>query len=180
MNYGDRIVYIDGTYNPTFQEAKEWAYVHGTTFTEDLSARDLPKRVFVIGEEPKQPEPEVPHEPTREEVEANRAFLYKELVDPITSHIQRLKDEEQTEEVLAEIEALKAERAEKIASIKEQNPYPVEPIEEIEELPVVEEAVVSKMENVEESEEVIEDGLQREEKEIEETVEPLELYSMEI
>lgn len=126
MNYGDRIVYIDGTYDENFNEAQEWAYKHGTTFTEDLSARDLPKRVFVIGDEPKQPEPEAPHEPTREEVEANRAFLYKELVDPITSHIQRLKDEEQTEEVLAEIEALKAERAEKIAEIKEQNPYPVE------------------------------------------------------
>ena len=126
MNYGDRIVYIDGTYDENFNEAKDWAYKHGTTFTEDLSARDLPKRVFVIGEEPKQPEPEAPHEPTREEVEANRAFLYKELVDPITSHIQRLRDEEQTDDILAQIEALKAERQAKIAEIKELNPYPVE------------------------------------------------------
>lgn len=155
MNYGDRIVYIDGTYDENFNEAKDWAYKHGTTFTEDLSARDLPKRVFVIGEEPKQHEPEAPHEPTREEVEANRAFLYKELVDPITSHIQRLRDEEtMTNEINAEIEALKIKRAEIVAKIKEENPYPVEPIENIEELPVVEETsdtedVISKMETVE-------------------------------
>lgn len=126
MNYGDRIVYIDGTYDENFNEAKDWAYKHGTTFTEDLSARDLPKRVFVIGEEPKQPEPEVPHEPTREEVEANRAFLYQQLVDPITSHISRLRDEEQTDDILAQIEALKAERKAKIDEVKKLHPYPVE------------------------------------------------------
>ena len=126
MNYGDRIVYVDGTYDEKFNEAKDWAYKHGTTFTEDLSARDLPKRVFVIGEEPKQPEPEVPHEPTREEVEANRAFLYQQLVDPITSHISRLRDEEQTDDILAQIEALKAERQAKIDEVKKLHPYPVE------------------------------------------------------
>lgn len=64
--------------------------------------------------------------PTREEVSAAREALYEELVDPITAHIARLRDEEQTEDVIAEIEALKAERAARVAEIKEQNPYPVE------------------------------------------------------
>lgn len=129
MNYNDVIEYIDGTYDSNFEAAKKWAEEHGTTFEEDLSKRELPKRYFVIGGEPEpipEPEPEVPHEPTREEIRANRAFLYKELVDPITSHISRLRDEEQTDDILAEIEALKAERQAKIAEIKELNPYPVE------------------------------------------------------
>lgn len=65
-------------------------------------------------------------EPTREEVEANRALLYKELIDPITSHISRLRDEEQTDDILAQIEALKAERQAKIDEVKKLHPYPVE------------------------------------------------------
>ena len=130
MNYNDVIEYIDGTYDENFEAAKKWAKEHGTTFEEDLSKRELPKRYFVIGGEPEpipEPEPEVPHEPTREEVEANRAFLYKELVDPITSHIQRLRDEEvMTAEINAEIEELKTLRTEKIVAIKERCPYPAE------------------------------------------------------
>ena len=104
--------------------------------------------------------------PTREEQQKARENAYKAKVDPITCHINRLKDEEQTPEVIAEIASLVEERKAKVDEIKAHFPYPVEPIEEINELPAVEEVVVSKMENVEESEEVIEDGLQREEKEI--------------
>lgn len=129
MNYNDVIEYIDGTYDSNFEAAKKWAEEHGTTFEEDLSKRDLPKRYFVIGAEPEpvpEPEPYVKPEPTYEEIRANRAFLYKELVDPITSHISRLKDEEQTEEIKAEIETLIAERAAKVVEIKERLPYPVE------------------------------------------------------
>lgn len=87
---------------------------------------------------------------TKEEIESIRRQLYVAEVDPITSHINRLRDEEQTEEIVAEIESLKAERSAKVAEIKENNPYPVE------------------------ESEVIEDGLQREETEV------VELYSMEI
>lgn len=129
MNYNDVIEYIDGTFDENFEAAKKWAKEHGTTFEEDLTKRELPKRYFVIGGEPEpmpEPEAETPHEPTYEEVKASRARLYKELVDPITSHIQRLRDEEQTDDIVAQIEALKAERQAKIAEIKEQNPYPVE------------------------------------------------------
>lgn len=67
--------------------------------------------------------------PTKEEVSETRKQLYTEQVDPLTAQISRLKDEPQTEELIAEIEALKAERAEVVAKIKEENPYPVEPTE---------------------------------------------------
>ena len=84
---------------------------------------------------------------TKEQIEQARADLYCSEVDPITCHINRLKDEEQTPEVIAEIASLVEERKAKVEEIKARYPYPVEPIEEIEELPVVEEAVVSEVEN---------------------------------
>lgn len=65
-----------------------------------------------------------PVPPTKEEQSKNREWAYVSEVDGITAHIDRLKDEEQTPEVVAEIEALKAERAEKVAAIKERYPYP--------------------------------------------------------
>lgn len=55
-----------------------------------------------------------------------RAEAYRQEVDPITSHIQRLRDAEQTEEIVAEIAELIAERDVKVAEIKERYPYPVE------------------------------------------------------
>lgn len=54
-----------------------------------------------------------------------RASVYALEVDPITAHIQRLRDEEQTEEVIAEIEQLKLERSLKVEEIKARYPYPV-------------------------------------------------------
>lgn len=71
----------------------------------------------------KNPEP-LP--PTKEEVAEKRRSLYIEQKDPITCQIQALRDEPQTDEIIAEIEALKIERAEVVAKIKEENPYPVE------------------------------------------------------
>ena len=82
-------------------------------------------------------------EPTKEEQQKARENAYRAEVDPITCHINRLKDEEQTEEVVAEIASLVEERKAKVEDIKQRYKYPVE-----------------------ESEEVIEDGLQRKEKEI--------------
>ena len=84
-----------------------------------------------------------PLPPTKEEQQKARENAYKAKVDPITCHINRLKDEEQTEEVIAEIASLVEERKAKVEEIKQRYPYPVE-----------------------ETKEVIEDGLQREEKEI--------------
>lgn len=63
---------------------------------------------------------------TKEEVQSTRAGLYTKYKDPITCQIQSLRDEEQTPEVIADIERLKAERAEIVAKIKEENPYPAE------------------------------------------------------
>lgn len=75
---------------------------------------------YVEGYAPIQPAP------TEEEQRQKREQAYTLEVDPITCHIQRLSDEEQTEEVIAEIEALKQERAEKVEEIKARFPYPVE------------------------------------------------------
>lgn len=63
--------------------------------------------------------------PTKEEQEQNRAFAYQQDVDPITSHIQRLRDMEQTEEIIAEINQLIIERDAKVEEIKARYPYPV-------------------------------------------------------
>ena len=68
--------------------------------------------------------------PTKEEQSKKRELAYKEEVDPITCHINRLKDKEQTEEIVAEIEALIAERDEKVEEIKERYPYPTDTIYE--------------------------------------------------
>lgn len=70
----------------------------------------------------KNPEP-LP--PTEEEQRQKREQAYTKEVDPITCHIQRLQDEEQTPEVVSEIEKLKKERAEKVEEIKARFPYPV-------------------------------------------------------
>lgn len=62
-----------------------------------------------------------PLPPTEEEQRENRARAYKEEVDPITAHIQRLRDEEGTEQEVAE---LINERALKVEEIRERYPYP--------------------------------------------------------
>lgn len=74
---------------------------------------------YVAGYAPEKPAP------TKEEQSEKRAIAYRDEVDPITAHISRLRDTEQTEEVVAEIEALIAERDAKVAEIKERYPYPV-------------------------------------------------------
>ena len=96
---------------------------------------------------------EVPFDQQVEEVRQARANAYADEVDPLMSEYNRKKtfnlfEDGEEEKLLAEINA-------KVEEIKQRFPYPVEPIEKIEELPVVEEEVVSKMENVEETEEVI-------------------------
>lgn len=64
-----------------------------------------------------------PTPPTDEEIRQMREKAYEADVDPITAHIQRLRDVEQTEEVKAEIAELIAERDVKVAEIKERYPY---------------------------------------------------------
>ena len=80
-------------------------------------------------------------EPTKEEISILREQAYIQNVDKITCHINRLKDEEQTPEVIAEIASLVEERKTKVEEIKARYPYPV--VEESSEA----EVVVSNLEN---------------------------------
>ena len=75
---------------------------------------------YVVGYAPKKPEP------TKEELKKARQEAYKNEVDLITCHIQRLSDEKQTPEVIAEIASLVAERKAKVQEIKAHYPYPTE------------------------------------------------------
>lgn len=61
--------------------------------------------------------------PTYEEQRKNREVAYTQEVDPITCHIQRLADEEQTPEIEQEIAELKQERSDKVEEIKRRYPY---------------------------------------------------------
>lgn len=64
-----------------------------------------------------------PTPPTDEQIRQMREQAYAAEVDPITAHIQRLRDMEQTEEIKIEIAELIAERDTKVAEIKERYPY---------------------------------------------------------
>ena len=94
---------------------------------------------------------EVPFDQQVEEIRQARESAYRAEVDsPLMAEYNRKKtfnlfEEGEEEKLLAEINA-------KVEEIKQRYKYPVEKIEE---LPVVEEEVVSKMENDEETEEVI-------------------------
>ena len=88
---------------------------------------------------------------TYEEVRQKRAELYAIEVDPLTSQISRLRDEPETPELLAEIDALIVQRAEIVARIKEENPYPEgseESVPEVEEVPEVETEAEAPIEDV--------------------------------
>ena len=118
---------------------EEWAE-YGYEKTSDKYVQGYDGKWYIEGAEPEKPAP------TYEEVQKARASAYEAEVDPITAHINRLRDEEQTAEVAAKIAELVEERKALVAKIKEENPYPTEPVEEIDELPVVE--VIPEMENV--------------------------------
>lgn len=69
------------------------------------------------------PEPE-PHIPTNEEIRQMRERSYQYEVDPITAHIQRLRDTTpMTPEIEAEIDTLVVERDAKFTEIQERYPY---------------------------------------------------------
>lgn len=119
-NYNQIIEYIDGTLDLNFKGAQQWASAHGTSFQERMDLRALPKRYFQIGEEPVVPVP------TREEIRQMRAGAYVREKDPITCQIQSLRDEEQTPEVVTEIEELLEKRAAVVEAIHERFPYPDE------------------------------------------------------
>ena len=69
---------------------------------------------YVSGYAPEKPEP------TDEEQKQARANAYLQEVDPITVHIQRLRDEEGSEEKIKE---LIEQRKQKVEEIKARYPY---------------------------------------------------------
>lgn len=78
---------------------------------------------YLKGYTPQEP---VPTPKTKEEVQKIRAALYQSEVDPITAHIQRLRDERQTEPTIRQINELLVERENKVIQIRTENPYPEE------------------------------------------------------
>lgn len=68
--------------------------------------------------------------PTKEKQKKRRAQAYLLEIDPITAHIQRLRDDAQTTGDLSKIKELMLERDAKVEEIKARYPYPedVEPI----------------------------------------------------
>lgn len=105
---------FDGIYPP---EAAVWCN-ENNAMMQELEPENGIRRFEIV---------EIPeHIPTKEEQKENRANAYQQEIDPITSHISRLKDEEQTPEIEQEIEDLKQERDEKVEEIKARYPYPEE------------------------------------------------------
>ena len=151
--YGQIIEYVDGTRDLNFENARQWCDENNAHFLEIEPKEDGVRQFKIV---------ELTVEELQEEVRLTRASLYAQKKDPITCQIQALRDEEQTDEVVAEIENLKAERAAVVAEIKANNPYPV--VEEAEEPSVEPEPVVDTVNDT-----------------VNVTEEPLvELYSMEI
>lgn len=105
---------FDGIYPP---DAADWCNNNNAMMVE-LEPIDNVRR-FQIQEIPE-------HIPTHEEQSNHRAYAYQQEVDPITSHIQRLRDIDPVPQ--EEIDELLAERDAKVEEIKQRYPYPTDPI----------------------------------------------------
>ena len=99
------------------QSEKVAKYRGWENITEKVIVRGYDGKLYFDGEQP------TPQNPTHEEQEKARAEAYREEVDPMTAHIQRLKDSVQTPEIILQIEELQKERDTKVAEIKERFPY---------------------------------------------------------
>ena len=117
--YNQIIEYIDGTFDENFEAAKKWAELNNARFVEIAPKSETIRQFQII---------ELSYEELYEEVRQTREQLYKDQKDPITCQIQSLRDEEQTDEILAEIENLLVKRKTVVATIKTQHPYPVEEV----------------------------------------------------
>ena len=103
-----------GTYPPS---AADWCMNHNAFIEEieSVTEDDTTIRRFEI-------KSIIISEPTPEQQRESRAIAYERYVDQITAHIERLKDEEQTDEIITKINELKQERSQKVQEIK--NKYP--------------------------------------------------------
>lgn len=104
-------------------DAAEWCNDNNARIEEippienENEEETLPVRRFEIKTIPDTPAP------THEEIRKMRAISYQCETDPITAHIARLKDAEQTTETVAKIAELMAERDTKVTEIKSKYPY---------------------------------------------------------
>lgn len=115
--YNQIIEYVDGTRDLYFEGARKWASENNAHFLEIEPKEDGTRQFKIV---------ELTLAEKQEEVRQIRAELYAKEKDPITCQIQSLRDEEQTDEIIAEIDALITKRAEIVKQIKEENPYPEE------------------------------------------------------
>lgn len=118
FEYNQVIEYIDGTFDENFNEARQWAQSHNTTFEEDVDRReefvgkrteiyqdpetgeevekevDYPtlKRFWIIGEEPK---PYVPPEPTVDELKAQKRAERDALMESAQNRIDRYRNQKE-------------------------------------------------------------------------------------
>lgn len=101
----------------TIDEKEEGKYYEISGFTE--TATNIHEHLMEV-EKPYDPSIDIETEIQRQ----NRAAAYRLEKDPITCHIESLKDEEQTPEIIEEIDSLKQERKDVVEEIQERYPYP--------------------------------------------------------
>lgn len=117
--YGQIIEYVDGTRDLYFENARQWCNENNAHFLEIEPKEDGVRQFKIV---------ELTLIEKQEEVEQTRKQLYIAEVDPITAHISRLRDEELTPEIAAEIAILVEERKQKVEEIKARYPYQAEPV----------------------------------------------------
>lgn len=115
FNYQDKTKKLIDSWTMSENQAKK----EGFTESGDIE-QSYDGSWYVKGYAPEKPEP------THEDITQIRASEYQAKVDPITAHISRLRDKEQTEEVIAEIAELISERDALVEQIKAEHPYPEE------------------------------------------------------
>lgn len=99
FTYNKTIEYIDGTRDLNFEAARRWAYKHGTTFEEDVAARQTVNgklmRYFVIGEEPAPVvvEPAPVPEPTVAELQARKRAERDAMMQSAQDRIDRYRNQ---------------------------------------------------------------------------------------
>ena len=105
-------------------KTKEVSVAFGTNPPSDYIEMDVEQAYtgnwYLEGYAPQKPAP------TKEEQKEKRAEAYRVEVDPITSQISRLRDEEQTTEIIEKINELLQKRNELVVDIQERYPYPEE------------------------------------------------------
>lgn len=105
------------------EETKEVSVAIGSNPPDDYTEMDVEHcwngNWYVAGYAPEKPAP------TMDEQKRAREIEYAIKIDHITAHIQRLRDEEQKQEIIDKINELIKERQAIVYEIKRKYPYPV-------------------------------------------------------